>query len=141
MQSPRTRAATAAGETKRRTTQQSPRRQTIMMVHHFAAERCADAPIPALGFDASTLVTPFKCSLLDTLGTSPTSSSATSSSDTSPSDGSLCLLRHRWIRELGAKRRGRPPGSRNKPKVPALWTPGAGGPLRIGAPPQGPPLP
>jgi hypothetical protein len=37
----------------------------------------------------------------------------------------------------GAKRRGRPSGSRNKPKVPALWTPRAGGPLRIGAPPHG----
>jgi hypothetical protein len=30
-----------------------------------------------------------------------------------------------------------PPGSRNKAKVPARWTPGAGGPLRIGAPMQG----
>jgi hypothetical protein len=37
----------------------------------------------------------------------------------------------------GAKRHGRPPGSRNKPKVLALWMPGAGGPLRIGAPTQG----
>jgi hypothetical protein len=37
----------------------------------------------------------------------------------------------------GMKRRGRPPGSRNKAKVPAQWTPGAGGPLRIGAPMQG----
>jgi hypothetical protein len=37
---------------------------------------------------------------------------------------------------LGMKRRGRPPGSRNKAKVPARWTPGAGGPLRIGAPIQ-----
>jgi hypothetical protein len=34
----------------------------------------------------------------------------------------------------GAKRRGRPPGSRNRAKIPARWTPGAGGPLRIGAP-------
>jgi hypothetical protein len=37
----------------------------------------------------------------------------------------------------GMKRRGRPPGSRNKKKVPAQWTPGAGGPLRIGAAMQG----
>jgi hypothetical protein len=37
----------------------------------------------------------------------------------------------------GVKRRGRPPSSRNKPKVPTLWTPGAAGPLRIGAPTQG----
>jgi hypothetical protein len=35
---------------------------------------------------------------------------------------------------LGAKGRGRPPGSRNKAKIPARWMPGAGGPLRIGAP-------
>jgi hypothetical protein len=37
----------------------------------------------------------------------------------------------------GAKRRGRPPGSGNKAKIPTQWTPGAGGPLRIGAPRQG----
>jgi hypothetical protein len=35
------------------------------------------------------------------------------------------------------KHRGHPPGSRNKAKVPARWTPGAGGPLRIRAPMQG----
>jgi hypothetical protein len=35
------------------------------------------------------------------------------------------------------KRRGRPLGSKNKAKVPARWTPGAGGPLRIGALRQG----
>jgi hypothetical protein len=34
----------------------------------------------------------------------------------------------------GVKRHGRPPGSKNKAKVPARWTPGAGGPLRIGVP-------
>jgi hypothetical protein len=48
--------ATATGEMKRRAMQQSPRRQTVMMAHHFAAERCANAPIPALRFDASTSV-------------------------------------------------------------------------------------
>jgi hypothetical protein len=31
------------------------------------------------------------------------------------------------------KRRRRPPGSRNRAKIPARWTPIAGGPLRIGA--------
>jgi hypothetical protein len=36
----------------------------------------------------------------------------------------------------GAKRRGRPPGSGNKAKIPTQWTPSAGGPLRIGAPRQ-----
>jgi hypothetical protein len=101
MHRPRTRGATAAGETKRRAMLQSPRRQTIMMARHFAAERCADALIPALRFDASTPAAPFKCSLLDTLGTSPTSPSTTPSSGTSLSDGSLCLLRHRRIPELG----------------------------------------
>jgi hypothetical protein len=30
-----------------------------------------------------------------------------------------------------------PPGSGNKAKIPARWTPGAGGPLRIDAPRQG----
>jgi hypothetical protein len=104
------RGATAVVETKRRATQQSLRCQTVMMAHHFTAERCADAPIPALGFDASTPVAPFKCSLLDTLGTSPTSSSATSSSGTSPSHGSLCLLRRRRIRELGGETPRAPPG-------------------------------
>jgi hypothetical protein len=37
----------------------------------------------------------------------------------------------------GMKRRGCPPGSSNKVKVPAWWMPGAEGPLRIGAPMQG----
>jgi hypothetical protein len=36
----------------------------------------------------------------------------------------------------GAKRRGRPPGSGIKVKIPAWWAPGADGPLRIGAPRQ-----
>jgi hypothetical protein len=110
MQRPRTRGVTAAGETKRRASQQSPRHQTVMMARHFTIERCADAPIPALGLDASTPAVPFKCSLLDALDTSPTSSSATSSSDTSPSDGSLRLLRHCRIRELGGETPRAPPG-------------------------------
>jgi hypothetical protein len=70
MQRPRTGGMSAAGETKRRASQQSPRRQTVMMAHHFATERCADAPIPMLGFDALKPTAPFKCSLLDTSGTS-----------------------------------------------------------------------
>jgi hypothetical protein len=37
----------------------------------------------------------------------------------------------------GVKRHGRPSGSKNKAKILARWTPGAGGPLRIGAPRQG----
>jgi hypothetical protein len=36
----------------------------------------------------------------------------------------------------GVKRRGRPLGNRNKPKVPARWAPGVGGPLHIRAPPH-----
>jgi hypothetical protein len=35
------------------------------------------------------------------------------------------------------KRRGHLLGSKNKAKIPARWTPGAGGPLRIGVPRQG----
>jgi hypothetical protein len=38
---------------------------------------------------------------------------------------------------LGAKRHGRPLGSGKKAKVAAQWTPGAGGPLRLGAPRPG----
>jgi hypothetical protein len=116
MQRPRTRGATAAGETKQRATQQSPRRQTAMLARHFTAERCADAPIPALGLDASTPAMPFKCSLLDTLGTSPPSSSTTSSSDASPSDGSLCLLRRPRIHELGGETPRVPPRQPEQPE-------------------------
>jgi hypothetical protein len=35
------------------------------------------------------------------------------------------------------KHHGRPLDSKNKAKIPAQWTPGGGGPLRIGAPRQG----
>jgi hypothetical protein len=79
MQRPRTRGTTAAGETKRQATQQSPRRQTVMMACRFTVERCANALIPVLRFDASMPTTPFKCSLLEASGTSPSSTSATSS--------------------------------------------------------------
>jgi hypothetical protein len=116
MQRLRTRGATTASETKRRATQQSPRCQTIMMARHFTAGRCADALIPALVLDASILTAPFKCSLLDALDTSPTSSSTTSSSDTSPSDGSFCLLRHRQIHELGGEMPRAPPGQPEQDK-------------------------
>jgi hypothetical protein len=136
MQRPRTRGATAAGEMKRRAMQQSPRHQTVMMARCFATERCANASIPVLGFDASMLAVPFKCSLLDISSTSPSSSSATSSSalpqamDPSASSATTGS-------SSGRKRHGRPPGSRNKAEVPAQWTPGAGGLLRIGAPMEG----
>jgi hypothetical protein len=110
MQRPRTCGATAAGETMRRAMQQSPRHQTAMMARHFTVGRCADAPIPTLGLDASTLTVPFKCSLLDVLGTSPTSSSTTSSLDISLSDGSLCLLRRHRICELRGEMPRAPPG-------------------------------
>jgi hypothetical protein len=100
MQRLRTRGATVAGEMKWRAMQQSPRRQTVMMARRFTAARCADALIPALRFATSTSVAPFICSLLDTLGTSPTCPSTTSSGP-SLSNGSFCLLRRRRIRELG----------------------------------------
>jgi hypothetical protein len=132
MQRLRTRGATATGETKRRASQQSLRRQTAMMARHFAAECCADAPIPALRLDTSMLAVPFKCSLLDTSGTSSSSSSTTSSSDASSSDGSLHLLRCCWI-WLGGEAPRVPSGQQEQSEVPARWTPGAGGPLRIGA--------
>jgi hypothetical protein len=100
MQRPRTRGVTAAGETKWWATQQSPRRQTVMMAHRFTAACCTNALISALIFDASTPAAPFKCSLLYTLGTSPTSPSTTSSFGTSLSNGPFCLLLRRRIREL-----------------------------------------
>jgi hypothetical protein len=56
----RTRGMAAAGETKRRATLQSPRHQAIMMTRRFTAERCANASIPALRFDASTPDAPLK---------------------------------------------------------------------------------
>jgi hypothetical protein len=111
------RGATAAGETKRQASQQSPRRQTAMMACHFAVERCADAPIPALRLDASTPTAPFKCSLLDTSGTSSPSSSTTSPSDGSPSDGSLCLLHRCWI-WLGGEAPWAPPRQREQSEGP-----------------------
>jgi hypothetical protein len=114
MQRPRTCGATADGETKRRATQQSPRRQTAMMARHFTAGRCADALIPVLGLDASTSATPFNCILLDALDTSPTSSSTTSSSYIFPSHGSLCLLLRRRISELGGKTPRAPPGQQEQ---------------------------
>jgi hypothetical protein len=110
MQRTRMRGATTAGETKRRATQQSPRRQTAMMARHFTAGHCADAPIPMLGLGASTPATPFKCSFLDALGTSPTSSSATSSLDIFPSHGSLASSAAAGSVSSGTKCRGRPPG-------------------------------
>jgi hypothetical protein len=58
MQRPRTCGATAAGETKWRVMQQSPRRQTAMMARHFTAGHYIDAPIPALGYDASMSAAP-----------------------------------------------------------------------------------
>jgi hypothetical protein len=106
-----------------------------MMARRFTAERCANASIPAPRLDASTLAAPLKYSLLETSGTSPSSSSATSypmlPKPMDPSASSAAAES-----SSGMKRRGRPPGNRNKVKVPARWTPGAGGPLRIGAPRQ-----
>jgi hypothetical protein len=79
---------------------------------------------------------PLKYSFLDTSGTS-----LSSSSTTPPANSSLSMDPSASSAAVGSgsgtKRRGRPPGSRNKAKVPARWTSGAGGPLRIGAPMRG----
>jgi hypothetical protein len=107
-----------------------------MMAHCFAAERCANASVLALRFDTSTPAVPLKYSLLETSSTSPSSSSATSSS-TSPKPMDPFASSAAAGTSSGAKHRGRPPGSRNKEKVPARWTPGTGGPLRLGAPMRG----
>jgi hypothetical protein len=138
MQRPWTRGVTTAGETKRWATQQSLRRQTATMACHFTAGHCANALIPTLGLDASTSAVPFKCSLLDALGTSLTSSSTTSSSYASPSHGSLCLLHRCQICELRGEAPRMPPGQLEQNKSSChVWTSGAGGPLRIGARTQG----
>jgi hypothetical protein len=71
MQRLQTRGVIAAGETKRRAMQQSPRRQTVMMARRFTAERCTNASIPALRFDASTPAVPLKYSLLETSAPHP----------------------------------------------------------------------
>jgi hypothetical protein len=103
----------------------------VMMARRFAAERYADVSISVLRFDALKLAVPLKYNLLDASGTSPSSSSAASSSTLpqvmDPSASSAAAGA-----SSGMKRRGRPPGSRNKEKIPAQWTPGAGGPLHLG---------
>jgi hypothetical protein len=132
------RGTTIAGETKWWATQQSLRRQTATMARHFTTGRCTDALIPALGLDASMSAAPFKCSLLDALGTSLISSSTTSSSYASPSHGSLCPLHRCQICELGGEAPRTPPGQLEQNKSSRhVWTSGARGPLRIGAPTRG----
>jgi hypothetical protein len=107
-----------------------------MMARRFTAERRANASVPALRFDATMPAVPLKYGLLETSGTSPSSSSATSPLTTpKPMDPSASSAATGT--SSGVKRRGRPPGSRNKEKVPAPWAPGAGGPLRLGAPMRG----
>jgi hypothetical protein len=112
-----------------------PEASTVMMARRFAAERRANASVPMLRFDASTPAAPLKYSLLETSGTSPSSSSATApSTDPKPMDPSVSS----WRRSpRGRSDAGAPPGSRNKEKIPARWTSGAGGPLRLGAPMRG----
>jgi hypothetical protein len=107
-----------------------------MMAHRFTVQHHANASVPALRFDATTPAAPLKYSLLETSDTSPSSSSATSSPTLpnlmDPSASSAVAGP-----SSGAKRRGCPPDSGNKTKVPARWTPGTGCPLRIGTPRQG----
>jgi hypothetical protein len=122
MQRPRTHGATAASETKRRATQQSaaptPRfpRWDLMLRRRPCPLNVASSTPSALHPLPPVLLLPLI--LPRAMDRSASSAAAGSASS-------------------GAKCRRRPPGNRNKPKVPALWTPGAGGPLRIGAPPHG----
>jgi hypothetical protein len=62
---------------------------------------------------------PFKCSLLDTSGTSPSSTSATSFLNAPQSNGSLRLLRRRWI-ELGDEAPWVPPRQKEQGEGPRL---------------------
>jgi hypothetical protein len=92
-----------------------PEASTVIMARRFTIEHCTNASVPALRFDATTLAAPLKYSLLETSGTSP-SSSATSSPTLpklmDPSASSAAAGS-----SSGTKRRGRPPGSGNKAKV------------------------
>jgi hypothetical protein len=129
MQRPRTRGATAAGETKRRAMQQSPRRQTAMMARHFTAGHCTDAPIPTLGLDASTPAAPLNVasSTPSALHSLPLVLLPPKSS--SPSHGSLCFLRRHRIFELGGEAPRAPPGQQEQ----------AGSPHPLGARSRRPP--
>jgi hypothetical protein len=137
MQRPWMCGATAAGETKQRVTQQSPRRQTAMMARHFTTGHCADASIPALGLDASTLAAPF-----NTASSTPSAPHSLPlvllpPKTSNPSHGSLWFFRRRRIFELMGEVPWAPPGQQEQAKSPRLWAPGAGGPLCIEAPTQG----
>jgi hypothetical protein len=107
-----------------------------MMARRFTAEHCTDASVPALRFDASTPAVPLKYNLLETSGTSLSSSSATASpTPPKPIDPSASSVTAGM--SSGAKRRRRPLGSRNKEKVTARWMPGTDSPLHLGAPMRG----
>jgi hypothetical protein len=109
------RGTTAAGEMKRRATLLSPRHQTVMMARRFTAERCANSSIPAPRLDASKLAVPLKYSLLETSGTSPTSSSTTFFPTLPrPMDPSSSFAAAES--SSGMKHRGRPPGQQEQGK-------------------------
>jgi hypothetical protein len=118
MQRPRTRGATAAGETKWRAMQQSPRRQTAMMAHHFTAGHCTDALIPTLGLDASTPAVP-----LNVASSTPSALHSLPPVLLPPkssflSHGSLCFLRRHRIFELGGEAPRAPPEQQEQAKSP-----------------------
>jgi hypothetical protein len=106
------------------------------MACRFTAEHRANASVPALRFDMTTPAAPLTYSLLETSGTSPSSSSATYA-PTLPKPMDPCASSAAAGPSSGTKHRGRPPGSGNKTKVPAWWMSGAGAPLRIGTPRNG----
>jgi hypothetical protein len=116
MQRPRTCGASAADETKRWATQQSPRRQIAMMAHRFTAGHFANTPIPALRHDASTSAAPLNVAsstpsalhLLPPVLLPPQTPSS--------SHGSFCLLRHRWICELVGEMPRAPPRQQEQNK-------------------------
>jgi hypothetical protein len=118
MQRPRTRGVTAAGETKRWATQQSPRHQTAMMVRHFTVGHCADAPIPALGRDSSTLAAPLNASSSTPSALHSLPPVLLPPKTPSLSHGSLYILRRCRIFELGGEAPRAPPGQQEQAKSP-----------------------
>jgi hypothetical protein len=118
MQRPWTHGATAAGETKWRVTQQSPRRQTAMMARHFTAGHCADAPIPVLGRDASMPAAPLNAASSTPSALHSLPPVLLPRKTPSPSHGSLCFLRRYWIFELGGETPWAPPGQQEQAESP-----------------------
>jgi hypothetical protein len=85
-----------------------------MMARRFTAGHCANAPIPALGLNASTPATPLNVasSMPSALHSLPPV--LLPPQTPSPSHGSFCFLRHRQICKIGGKVPRAPPGQQEQ---------------------------